>query len=173
MALAKGVVDLHHDGAQAVVSAVAIPKAHRFEGIAQHPWVAMQPHLAVGIVDAFLRQQVEQPGQGPALSSAAPVAMVGVVKADGGAPVDRQSTAAMGLQVAHGQHQKISGVGKGMGFGFQARVAHLTKPKHRADNGWGCPCQVHGPTRLTPEPARFKMPRAAAWPARKPSSWKP
>ena len=118
MALAKGVVDLHHDGAQAVVSAVAIPKAHGFEGIAQHPWVAVQPHLAVGIVDAFLRQQVEQPTQGATLSGAAAVAMVGIVKAQRGAPVDRQSPAAMGLQVAHGQHQKISGVGKGMGLGL-------------------------------------------------------
>jgi hypothetical protein len=46
------------------------------------------------------------------------VAMVGVVKADGGTPVERQSPAAMGLQMPHGQHQKISGVSKGMGLGL-------------------------------------------------------
>ena len=118
MAFAKGVVDLHHDGAQAVVGAVAIPKAHRFEGIAQNPGVAVQPHLAIGVVDAFARQQLQQPGQGPTFSGAAAVAVIGVVKAQRGAPVQCQGPAAMGLQMPHGQHQKISGVGKSMGLGL-------------------------------------------------------
>ena len=159
MALAKGVVHFHHDGAQAVVLAVAIPKAHRFEGVAQHPWVAVQPDLAIGVVDAFARQQFEQPGQGPAFSGAAAVAVVGVVKAQRGAPIQRQSTAAMGLQVAHGQHQKISGVGKGMGLGLQARMAHLAKPQQGPDRRAGHPGVAH---ERGPAMPALKMPRAAA-----------
>ena len=55
VALAEGVVDLDHDGAQAAVGAVAVPETHRFEREAPHPGVAMQPDFTIRIQHAMAR----------------------------------------------------------------------------------------------------------------------
>ena len=97
MAFTKGVVDLGHDGAQAAVRAVAVPKAHRLEGVAQHARVSVQPDVAVCVINAFVCQHLQQPGQRSAPLGTPSVAMVGVKKTDRGASVYRQAAHGAGL----------------------------------------------------------------------------
>jgi hypothetical protein len=78
VAFAEGVVHLDDDGAQRAVGAVAVPEAHRLEGVAQHARIAVQPGLAVGVGDAFGAQQLVQPFQ----RVHAAVAMVGIPEAE-------------------------------------------------------------------------------------------
>ena len=83
VALAKGVVDFHDDGAQLLVGVVAVPEAHRLEGVAEHAWVAVQPHLADRVVDALLGQQFIKPGQRTTTLRPAAVAMIAAGLAGG------------------------------------------------------------------------------------------
>jgi hypothetical protein len=61
--LAEGVVDLGDDRAQVPVGGMAVPETHRFEGVAQHPRIGLQPGLAGGILDAGVLQECVEPGQ--------------------------------------------------------------------------------------------------------------
>ena len=102
MALAEGVVDFDHDGAQAAVGAVAVPKTHRLEREAPNPRVAMQPDLTIRIRHAVERQLSVQPGQCATILRAAPVTMVAIEKTDGRKPVQRQRPGRLRAQAAHG-----------------------------------------------------------------------
>ena len=187
VALAKGVVHLHHDGTQAAAlvigSAVAVPEAHRLEGKAQHARVAVQPHFAGGILNAFAVQQLVQPGNGTTLCGRAAIAVVGFEETYRPSAVDgprmrlfsavfnRRRPGRHGLfclyrlaQAAQRQHQKIGGVGEGVLFWPRPRVAHLPE----ADQ-WG---GVHR-TPSVARPTSANNCAAAASPALRPSSWKP
>ena len=48
MALAKGIVDFGNDRNEYAICAMAEPKTHRFECVAEHPWKGMQPDGSVG-----------------------------------------------------------------------------------------------------------------------------
>jgi hypothetical protein len=162
--LAKGVVDLDDDGAQAAVGAVAVPETHGLEGVAPHARVAVQPDLARRVVNALGLQQAIEPGQGAALRGRAAIAVVGVVKAQGTAPVDGQCLGCFG-QAAHGQHEKAGGVDKGMVPGAQPGVAHLAKTDQRAVG-------LHAASASGPGSVARSC-WAAAKPDLRPSSWKP
>ena len=133
VALAKGVVDLDHDGAQAAVLPVAIPEADRLEGVAQHARIGVQPEFAVGVFHAFAPKQSVEPGHGVV----AAVAVVAVKKAQGAAPVVRQRAAAIAVQAAHGQHQEVGRVVEGVGGGPQAFVYDLAEADQRLDGRRG------------------------------------
>ena len=68
------------------------------------------------LADAVGVQQAIEPGQRTARCGAAPIAVVGVVKADGPRAVQRQGQRCpgLGLQRAHGQQQEKRAVGKGV-----------------------------------------------------------
>ena len=83
MTFTESVVHLHDDRAQRAVDAVAVPEAHRLEGVAEHARKAVQPRFAIGIGDAVLRQQPVEPLHGVR----AAVAMVGVMEAERAASV--------------------------------------------------------------------------------------
>ena len=106
VALAKGVVDLYHHGAQAAIPSVAIPKAHRFEAVAEYTRIAMQPSFACRIFNAFAEQQLIDPLQGICTA----ITVVFVVEADGRAAITSQFSSAMLSQAAHGQHEEIGWV---------------------------------------------------------------
>ena len=128
VALAKGVVDLGDDGAQAAILAVGVPETHGFEGVAQHARVGVQPNFSVCIVHAFALQKVHEPGQRPPLFWPASVAMVAIEKADGASAVDGQTPGGGCLAYAsHGQHQKEVVIDKFIPTGAQACVPHLAK----------------------------------------------
>ena len=120
MAAAKGVVDLDHDGGQAVVGPVAIPEADRLEGITQHARIGLQPDLARGIGHPFALQQFIQPGQ----AIGAAVTVVSVVKCHPAGAVAAQRWVGLGPQAAQRQQQKPGRVVKGMRCGPQALVPH-------------------------------------------------
>ena len=105
VALAKGVVHFGHDGAQAAVRTVAVPKAHRLEAVAQYARVALQPDFTLRVGNALGLQQCLQPGQCAALLRALPAAMVGIPKRKPSGPVECQHACGIGLlaQRAHGQ----------------------------------------------------------------------
>ena len=131
MALAKGVVHLHHDGGQCVVAAVAVPKTDGLEGIAPNAGIAVQPHLALGIVDVLALQQFIQPRQCATRSDRATIAMVNIVERNGCASVHGQYTFGLFCQAAHGQQQKPSGVGKCVAARPSTAVANLAKTDER------------------------------------------
>ena len=139
MAFAKGVIHLHHDGAQGaplvVCGAVAIPEAHRLEGIAQHARVGMQPCLAGRVMNAFALQDFVQPGDGPALFRRAAIAVVGVEEAQCARVVDvpLACLSRLLLQGAQWQHQKVGGVCERVALRAQPGVAHLAE----TDEGYG------------------------------------
>ena len=129
MALAKSVVHLGHDGAQAAIGAVAVPKTHGLKAVAQHAWVAMQPDFPIHTVDALAVQQRFQPGQGTALRGAAAIAVVGIAKGQRTAPVQCQHACRFGLraQRAHGQQQKKCWHDETVAAWAQPGVPHMAK----------------------------------------------
>ena len=131
MALTKGVVHLHHDGGQCVVAAVAIPKTDGLEGIAPNAGIAVQPHLALGVVDVLALQQFIQPRQCAALRDRSTIAVVSIVKRNRCTPVQGQYAVRLLCQAAHGQQQKPSGVGKRMATRPSTAVANLAKTDER------------------------------------------
>ena len=133
MALTNGVVHLGHDGSQAAIGAVRVPKAQGLEGMSQHARKSLQPDLACRVLNAFLVEQFVQPGQRAACFGGSAIAVVGIVKSKPCAAVDGQiGTAHTGLHAAHGQHQKRSRVGEGVVRRAMARVAHLTPTDERS-----------------------------------------
>ena len=55
MALTKGVVHFRHHRPQTAIATMGVPKTDGFEHIPEHTGIAVQPHLAVDIVDAAKR----------------------------------------------------------------------------------------------------------------------
>ena len=167
MAFAEGVVDLHDDRAQPAVHAVAVPEAHRLEGVAQHAWVGVQPDVARGIANAFTLQQALQPGECAALFRTAAVAVVAVMEADRCRTVHCQCAHGLGIvQLPHGQQQKKGVVGKRMPMRPQARVPDLAEADLRER------VAAHATASLDAAVCASRA-SAAARPDLRPSSWKP
>ena len=136
MPLTKGVMHLGHDGGQLAVCLVAIPKAHRLEGVAPDARKGLQPNFAVGVLHAFLLQHLGDPSQSAALCGTAAIAVVGIVKRQRRTAVQRQvSVSAFGLQAPHRQHQKVTGVSKHMADRTQPGMAHLPQAQECAARG--------------------------------------
>ena len=98
--LAKGVVDLDHDGPQAAVRSVAIPEAHWLESETQHARVSVQPDFALRIGNALGQQERVEPGQ----AIAAAVTVVAVMKGQEPTAVACQRRTAVCLHGAQWQH---------------------------------------------------------------------
>jgi hypothetical protein len=77
---------------------VAIPKAHGFEDIAQHPRVRLQPDLALSILDTMGSQQGLDPRQRIILA----FTMVSIMEAQGSATVASKQSLGLSGQLPHG-----------------------------------------------------------------------
>jgi hypothetical protein len=130
---AKGVVYLGHDGRQRIVGSVAIPKTHGLEGVTQDTRKCLQPNFTAGILYAFFLQHFTQPAQCTALFWQAPIAMVNIMEGKQCSTVDGQSVSAsvcglaLLLNAAHGQHQKIGAIVKGMNGRTAANMPYLAE----------------------------------------------
>ena len=100
MAFAEGVVDLDHNRTQRAVGRMAVPKAHRFEGVAEHARIGVQPDFPRRIFHPFAAQELVKPGHGIVTT----ITVVTVMKAEQPAAVVRQRMRLAVLHGAHGQH---------------------------------------------------------------------
>ena len=135
--LAKGVVNLGHDGRQTVVGAVAIPKTDGLEGVTQNTWKSLQPNLTLCVMNTFFFQNFIQSSQCATLFWRAAITMVNNMKRQATCAVDGQITGGrriairLLLKAAHWQHQKIGAIVKGVHGRTTAHMPNLAKANER------------------------------------------
>jgi len=170
-------------------STVAVPEAHRLEGMAQHPRVAVQPDLAIGRRRYGLRLAAHalsgtvRPARpsAPPWFGAAPVAVVACRKSSRGQTRlrDQGAPAAVRLQAAHRQHQKVGAVDKCVAH--RRRALQCAAPDRSQSAGsllaagvvWLAADMALRLLSAGPVLSSSTMARYGSGPSSDPSSWKP